>query len=48
MSESSDNSTVELYVYDLTKGIAAIMSPIILGKSEYYHFLTRIFLCWFI
>ncbi|XP_026473815.1 uncharacterized protein LOC113377647 isoform X2 [Ctenocephalides felis] len=33
MSESSDNSTVELYVYDLTKGIAAIMSPIILGRK---------------
>lgn len=32
MSESSDNSTVDLYVYDLTKGVAAILSPIILGK----------------
>uniref|UniRef100_A0A6M2DRE0 Putative muscle system process n=1 Tax=Xenopsylla cheopis TaxID=163159 RepID=A0A6M2DRE0_XENCH len=33
MSESSDNSTVELYVYDLTKGVATILSPTILGHK---------------
>lgn len=29
------SNKVELYIYDLSKGMAAIMSPILIGKTIY-------------
>lgn len=35
MDDTEDVRTiVELYIYDLTKGMAAIMSPMLIGKYE--------------
>ncbi|XP_070523765.1 uncharacterized protein [Cardiocondyla obscurior] len=33
MEEEDMRTTVELYIYDLTKGMAAIMSPILIGRQ---------------
>lgn len=33
MEDTEDmRTTVELYIYDLTKGMATIMSPMLIGK----------------
>lgn len=35
MEDTEDmRTTVELYIYDLTKGMATIMSPMLIGKYE--------------
>lgn len=34
MEEEDMRTTVELYIYDLTKGMAAIMSSMLIGKHE--------------
>lgn len=35
MEDSEDvRTTVELYIYDLTKGMAKIMSPMLIGKYD--------------
>jgi hypothetical protein len=35
MEDTEDiRTSVELYIYDLTKGMAAMMSPILIGKHE--------------
>jgi len=34
MEEEDMRTTVELYIYDLTKGMATMMSPILIGKHE--------------
>jgi len=35
MEDTEDiRTSVELYIYDLTKGMAAMMSPILIGKYE--------------
>lgn len=34
MEEEDIRTTVELYIYDLTKGMAAMMSPILIGKRK--------------
>ena len=41
--------SVELYIYDMTQGMAAVMSPILLGKYlkiiSVYKFSARLFFC---
>lgn len=34
MEEEDMRTAVELYIYDLTKGMAAMMSPILIGEYE--------------
>lgn len=35
MEDTEDmRTTVELYIYDLTKGMAAMMSRLLIGESE--------------
>lgn len=35
MEDTEDlRTTVELYIYELTKGMAAMMSPILIGKHK--------------
>lgn len=34
MEEEDIRTTVELYIYDLTKGMAAMMSQLLIGKHE--------------
>lgn len=45
MDEDYGSETVQLYIYDMTKGLASMMSPLLLGK--YLHKI-RIFLIFFI
>lgn len=46
MEEIEESGTaVELYIYDLTKGMAAMMSKIVIGKIKkeilYYHIIVH-------
>lgn len=34
MEEEDIRAAVELYIYDLTKGMAAMMSSLLIGKHE--------------